>query len=305
MGDNLVNVGVPSGNTVMEIVGGPVGEWVCLIMNDGESFCFGYNYYGQVGRGDGSGGAGDGTWIGDADGEIPPGNIVFGSGLKALDFALGAQDTCAVLSDASVRCWGKNYCGKSVGPVSAPTIDFDGAAVTFTRCGVDVYASSNVCVACAGGSTNKWVDNPSGRDTACGCATNEHIVSNTCTPCARFSSVDVGHPVPGPDTTCVYHTGLDALRVHLVADDLASNAYASWDDRASNLPFTPPAVDHCRSCSGNTHSLAPILVHDPFNGHSAIWFGFGDYSEGGITGLTGLLAPTGSETVFHTRGKPT
>ena len=46
MGDNLVNVGVPSGNTVMEIVGGPVGEWVCLIMNDGESFCFGYNYYG-------------------------------------------------------------------------------------------------------------------------------------------------------------------------------------------------------------------------------------------------------------------
>ena len=130
------------------------------------------------------------------------------------------------------------------------------------------------------------------------CSTNEHVVSNVCTPCHAGSSIDAGHAVPGPDTQCVFSTGIDALKVHLVADDVADNSYATWDDRVHTLSFSPPSLDHCNSCSGNTHSFAPTLVANAFNGHNAMRFGFGDYTRYNVTGLTGLVAPKWSRTVF-------
>ena len=158
---------------------------------------------------------------------------------------------------------------------------------------------SNVCTACVGGSTNAAGDNPDGADTTCGCSTNTSVVSNVCTPCGPGGSADAGDAVPGPDTQCIYSTGLGSLRVHLVADDVADNAYGSWDDRVETLSFTPPGLEDCGFCSGNTLSFAPALVNNAFNGHKAMRFGFGDFTESGVTGLTGLVAPTGSQTVFH------
>ena len=158
---------------------------------------------------------------------------------------------------------------------------------------------SNVCTACVGGSTNAAGDNPDGADTTCGCSTNTSVVSNVCTPCGPGGSADAGDAVPGPDTQCIYSTGLGSLRVHLVADDVADNAYGSWDDRVETLSFTPPGLEDCGLCSGNTLSFAPALVNNAFNGHKAMRFGFGDYTESGVTGRTGLVAPTGSRTVFH------
>ena len=166
------------------------------------------------------------------------------------------------------------------------------------RCSTNEHVVSNVCTACVGGSTNPGGDDPDGTDTACGCSTNEHVVSNVCTPCHAGSSIDAGHAVPGPDTQCVFPTGIDALKVHLVADDVADNSYATWDDRVHTLSFSPPSLDHCNSCSGNTHSFAPTLVANAFNGHNAMRFGFGDYTRYNVTGLTGLVAPKWSRTVF-------
>ena len=84
-----------------------------------------------------------------------------------------------------------------------------------------------------------------------------------------------------------------------MADDVADNAYGSWDDRVETLSFTPPGLEDCGLCSGNTLSFAPALVNNAFNGHKAMRFGFVDFTESGVTGLTGLVAPTGSQTVFH------
>ena len=83
-----------------------------------------------------------------------------------------------------------------------------------------------------------------------------------------------------------------------MADDVADNSYATWDDRVHTLSFSPPSLDHCNSCSGNTHSFAPTLVANAFNGHNAMRFGFGDYTRYNVTGLTGLVAPKWSRTVF-------
>ena len=85
-----------------------------------------------------------------------------------------------------------------------------------------------------------------------------------------------------------------------MADDVADNAYGSWDDRVETLSFTPPGLEDCGFCSGNTVSFAPTLVNNAFNGHKAMRFGFGDYTKYAVTGTTGLMAPNGSQTVFHT-----
>ena len=156
-----------------------------------------------------------------------------------------------------------------------------------------------MCTACVGGSTNPAGDDPGGANTTCGCSTNTSVVSNVCTPCGHGGSADAVDAVPGPDTPCIYSTGLEALRVHLVADDVADNAYGSWDDRVETLSFTPPGLEDCGFCSGNTVSFAPTLVNNAFNGHKAMRFGFGDYNIYNVTGLTGLVAPNGSQTVFH------
>jgi hypothetical protein len=79
---------------------------------------------------------------------------------------------------------------------------------------------------------------------------------------------------------------------------VADNAYGSWDDRVETLSFTPPGLEDCGFCSGNTVSFAPTLVNNAFNGHKAMRFGFGDYNIYNVTGLTGLVAPNGSQTVF-------
>ena len=156
-----------------------------------------------------------------------------------------------------------------------------------------------MCTACVGGSTNPAGDDPYGADTTCGCSTNTSVISNVCTACGHGGSADAGHAVPGLDTQCIYYTGLEALKVHLVADDVADNTYGSWDDRVETLSFTPPGLEDCGFCSGNTVSFAPTLVNNAFNGHKAMRFGFGDYNIYNVTGLTGLVAPNGSQTVFH------
>ena len=190
-------------------------------------------------------------------------------------------------------------CTACVGGSTNPAGDDPYGADTNCGCSTNEHVASNVCTACVGGSTNPAGDNPGGADTTCGCSTNTSVVYNVCTACGHGGSADAGDAVPGPDTQCIYSTGLEAIRVHLVADDVADNAYGSWDDRVETLSFTPLGLEDCHFCSGNALSFAPTLVNNAFNGHKAMRFGFGDYNIYNVTGLTGLVAPNGSQTVFH------
>ena len=221
---------------------------------------------------------------------------VGGSTNAAGDNPDGADTTCGCSTNTSVV---SNVCTACVGGSTNAAGDNPDGADTTCGCSTNTSVVSNVCTACVGGSTNAAGDNPDGADTTCGCSTNTSVVSNVCTPCGPGGSADAGDAVPGPDTQCIYSTGLGSLRVHLVADDVADNAYGSWDDRVETLSFTPPGLEDCGLCSGNTLSFAPALVNNAFNGHKAMRFGFGDYTESGVTGRTGLVAPTGSRTVFH------
>ena len=94
-------VRVPIGNAVQVATG---GAHACALISDGTVQCWGFNTDGQVGYG------GRGLeW------DTP---IVVGHDTGVLrnvaSVVTGARNSCAILTDRSVRCWGNNYYGSSL-----------------------------------------------------------------------------------------------------------------------------------------------------------------------------------------------
>lgn len=86
--------------TIRELVTG--GGHTCILLKDGGLRCWGYNLYGQLGRGDTEN-------IGDEPGEMPPPEVELGEAVEQV--ALGIDHTCVILTDGLVRCWGENAGG--------------------------------------------------------------------------------------------------------------------------------------------------------------------------------------------------
>ena len=92
----------------------------CVIRDDFTTVCFGGNAYGQLGQGN-TAPIGDGTDSNsDSFGDVAftselGDNLVavdLGTGLTAKSLACGSQHTCAVLSDDTIKCWGRNDMGQ-------------------------------------------------------------------------------------------------------------------------------------------------------------------------------------------------
>jgi alpha-tubulin suppressor-like RCC1 family protein len=99
MGDGLPAVDLGSGRTAVSIAAGVAH--MCAILDDGSLKCWGLNNYGQLGLGDGNS-------RGDNAGEMGDSlqSVDLGTGHTAKALALGNYQTCALLEDASVKCWG-------------------------------------------------------------------------------------------------------------------------------------------------------------------------------------------------------
>lgn len=99
MGDSLPAVNLGTGRTAVSIMAGM--SHVCAILDDASLKCWGLNTYGQLG-------IGSGTTIGDSANEMGDNLPVVdvGTGRHAVSLALGGYHTCAILDDASLKCWG-------------------------------------------------------------------------------------------------------------------------------------------------------------------------------------------------------
>lgn len=86
------------------------GGHTCAILSQGDVKCWGNNRQGQLGLGNdanrGTGGASD-----PGMGALLP-TVDLGTGLHAANLALGGTHTCALLSNAQIRCWGGNSQGQ-------------------------------------------------------------------------------------------------------------------------------------------------------------------------------------------------
>ena len=105
VGDGLALVDLPADTTVASMALG--WDHTCVLYSTGDVACWGNNAYGQLGLG-------STTTVGDGAGEMASNlvNISLPSGVNATSITAGDGFTCAVFSDESIRCWGRNDVGQ-------------------------------------------------------------------------------------------------------------------------------------------------------------------------------------------------
>ena len=97
-----VNLG--TGRTATAIAAGE--QHSCALLDNASVKCWGHNAFGQLG-------IGNKTNMGDNTGEMAvlP-SINLGTGRTATAIAAGWHHSCALLDNASVKCWGRNNFGQ-------------------------------------------------------------------------------------------------------------------------------------------------------------------------------------------------
>jgi alpha-tubulin suppressor-like RCC1 family protein/outer membrane protein OmpA-like peptidoglycan-associated protein len=105
MGAALPAVDLGPGRTATAIAAG--AHHTCALLDDATVKCWGHNAGGQLGLGDEDSRGDD---PGEMGAELPA--VDLGPGRTATAVAAGGAHTCAVLDDATVKCWGENVTGQ-------------------------------------------------------------------------------------------------------------------------------------------------------------------------------------------------
>ena len=105
MGNALPAINLGTGRRAKAIT---AGEYhTCVILDNNTVKCWGYNSYGQLGRGDTFNRGDDPGEMGDA---LAP--LDLGTGRSARSISAGDHQNCVVLSDRTVACWGQGIYGQ-------------------------------------------------------------------------------------------------------------------------------------------------------------------------------------------------
>lgn len=108
--NSVPSVNVGAGRTVTAITAGEY--FTCALLDNASLRCWGANWYGQLGQG-------NGLDIGDDEtvDTIPTVNV--GAGRTVISVATGNNHVCAILDNDSTRCWGYPWAGQlGVGPTT-------------------------------------------------------------------------------------------------------------------------------------------------------------------------------------------
>ena len=165
MGDNLKTIDLGSGRTAKDIIAGY--SHTCALLDNDAVKCWGYGTYGRLGQGNTND-------LGDNEGEM--GNnlnpIALGSDVKAKVISAGNIHTCALLTDATVKCWGGGQSGK-LGHNSEKTLGDKknemGDNLPIVNFGADLRAvaiaagAEHTCVLLDGGTMKCWGGGQSGK----------------------------------------------------------------------------------------------------------------------------------------------
>ncbi len=109
----VTSVSVELYSVVQALADGPFGDHNCALFTNNAVKCWGFNNYGQLGRGN-TKNLGD-----DSDDDVGKNLAPIDLGTKsdgtkhtARAVSIGAFHTCAILDDGSMRCWGRNNYGQ-------------------------------------------------------------------------------------------------------------------------------------------------------------------------------------------------
>jgi alpha-tubulin suppressor-like RCC1 family protein len=223
----------------------------CALLSGGSVVCWGQNDRGQVG---------DGT-----SGNVRPQATPVTLGQPAAAVTAGASHSCALLQDATVKCWGDNYYGQ-LGTGTAMD-EFDSPTpVLGLAAGVKAVAagSSHTCVLTSGDGVQCFGHNASG-ELGDG-STNDSVTPRDASGLASGVLSIVG----GGEHTC-------AIRSDQSLECWGKNDRGQLGDGSQANRSTPTAVFgslKARSASGRlTHTCAILL-----DGTPACW-GFNHWGE--------------------------
>lgn len=106
MGENLSSISLGSGRSVLQVAAG--GLHSCALLDNNAVKCWGDGRYGQLGQE-------NALNVGSASGEMGDNlqAVDLGSGRHAVQISTGAWHSCALLDDASVKCWGAGLSGSA------------------------------------------------------------------------------------------------------------------------------------------------------------------------------------------------
>ncbi|MFP5364049.1 MAG: RCC1 domain-containing protein [Thermoleophilia bacterium] len=254
-----VNLG--AGRTARAISAG--GAHTCAVLDTGRVLCWGFGEDGRLGYG-------DGATIGDDEVPGSLASVDLGPGRTATAISAGAAHTCALLDDASVRCWGTNgtlFGGDGrLGYGNADTIGDDetpGSLPGPVDLGADATAISagdfHTCAVLDGGAVRCWGNGADGR---LGYADEMRIGDNE-TP-ATVDPVALGGPataISAGNHTCARLAG-GAVRCW-GPGALGRLGYANTDDVGDDeTPATVQAVavggPAAAVSAGATHTCARL-----------------------------------------------
>ena len=158
MGAELAPIALGTGRTATQVAAGE--NHSCALLDNGTVKCWGDNYLGQL-RGRSS------EPVGDAPNEM--GNslptVSLGAGRTATALAAGGDNTCAILDDGTLRCWGSGLSGQLGQSSANGLIDLGTGrtAVAVAVGGIGVPASgSHVCAILDTGDVKCWGHNGTG-----------------------------------------------------------------------------------------------------------------------------------------------
>lgn len=101
MGDALPFTNLGADRRASQIM--PAGGWTCALLEEGQLRCWGWNLEGELGLGDIVFRGSDSSGLGD---NLPL--VDLGTGVRAEEVVARWAQTCAVLEDDRIKCWGDN-----------------------------------------------------------------------------------------------------------------------------------------------------------------------------------------------------
>ena len=156
--DVPVAADMPIGVTFTQVSTG--GDSVCAVDSTGAAFCWGWNYYGELGD-PAAGGTSDEPVAVDASGVL--------AGTDLTQISAGSEDTCAVDSTGAAYCWGWNYYGElgdgtTIESGMPVAVDTRGvlAGTTLTQISVGGNLGGTTCALDTNGAAYCWAWNDDG-----------------------------------------------------------------------------------------------------------------------------------------------